>query len=117
MDRTTEFILGLIGGIFGILGGLIVLFLGSVDAAFSASGTSTITGLGWKALIHAGFGIFGAVLVRSHPKVGGVFMLISAFGGFTSVFRAYILPGILLLIAGLMGVLKKDKPLPQQPDA
>jgi len=38
MDRTTEFILGLIGGIFGILGGLIVLFLGSVDAAFSASG-------------------------------------------------------------------------------
>lgn len=51
MKRTTEFILGLIGGIFGLIGAFAALLIGGVDAAFSSSGSSEITGMGWSAVI------------------------------------------------------------------
>ncbi len=38
-------------------------------------------------------------------------MLIAAIGGFICTSAFYIPPGILLLIAGLMGLLKKNKKL------
>jgi hypothetical protein len=42
--------------------------------------------------------------------MGGAFMTVAAIGGVISVSMFYILPGVLLIIAGLMGLLKKDKP-------
>ncbi len=44
MKRTTEFVLGLIGGIFGIIGSLMVMFIGGAATAFGSSHGSTITG-------------------------------------------------------------------------
>lgn len=55
--------------------------------------------------------IIGLVVVKSNPKLGSSFMLIAAIGGFICTSAFYILPGILLLIAGLMGLLKKNKKL------
>lgn len=109
MKRTTEFVLGLIGGIFGILFAFIALFIGGVDAAFSENGTSSIIGLGWAAVFLSILGIIGSVVVKGKAKVGGILMLIAAVGGTISISMFYILPGILLLIAGLMGVIRKDK--------
>ena len=43
MSRTTEFVLGLIGGIFGVGGALFAIFFGAVDEAVSG-GTSEVTG-------------------------------------------------------------------------
>lgn len=47
MKRTTEFVLGLIGGIFGILCAFIALFIGGVASAMEAEGASNVIGLGW----------------------------------------------------------------------
>ena len=109
MKRTTEFVLGLIGGIFGVIAGFIALMFGGVDAAFSESGTSEIVGLGWAAILLSILGIVGSVVVKSKAKLGGIFLLIAAVGGTISISMFYILPGILLLIAGLMGIFRKDK--------
>jgi len=109
LKRTTEFVLGLIGGIFGVFGAIIALFIGGVDAAISSSGTSDIIGLGWGAVILSILGIVGSVVVKGKAKLGGIFMLVSAIGGFICISLFYLLPGILLLIAGLMGILRKDK--------
>ncbi|EJQ43694.1 hypothetical protein IEQ_05022 [Bacillus cereus BAG6X1-2] len=46
MKRTTEFVLGLIGGIFGIIFSFIALMIGGMGAAFEADGANTIIGLG-----------------------------------------------------------------------
>jgi hypothetical protein len=51
--------------------------------------------------------IIGSVVVKSNPKLGCSFMLIAAIGGFICTSAFHILPLILLLIAGLMGLLKK----------
>lgn len=109
MKRTTEFVLGLLGGIFGFFGAIMALFIGGVDAAFSSSGESSIVGLGWAAIFLSIVGIVGSVMVKGKPKVGGILMLISAIGGVISISLFYLLPCILLLIAGLMGVFRKNK--------
>ncbi|HHK5554661.1 hypothetical protein COL11_00085 [Bacillus anthracis] len=109
MKRTTEFVLGLIGGIFGIICAFIALMIGGLGAAFEAEGANSIIGLGWAAVGLSILGIVGSVVVKSKAKAGGIMMTIAAIGGFICIFVFYILPGILLLIGGLMGIFRKDK--------
>jgi len=106
--RTTEFVLGLIGGIIGFLAAIFALFVGGVDAAISSSGTSEITTLGWLAFLFSTLAIVGAVVVRSNAKMGGILLLVSAIGGFISIYLFYLVSAILIGIAGIMGVLKND---------
>lgn len=107
--RTTEFVLGLLGGIFGFIGSFIALAVGGLGSAFGASGASFISNLGWFALLFSILAIVGSVVVKHKQRLGGVFMLISAVGGLISISMFFILPFILLMIAGLMGVFgKKD---------
>lgn len=109
MKRTTEFVLGLIGGIFGLIGASTALIIGGLDATFSSSGTSEIIGLGWGAIFLSILGIVGSIVVKGKAKLGGIFMAVSAIGGVICVSFFYIIPAILLLIGGLMGLFKKDK--------
>lgn len=109
MKRTTEFVLGLIGGIFGILGAILALMVGGLGAAFEAEGANSIIGLGWAAVGLSILGIVGSVVVKSKAKAGGIMMTIAAISGIICIFVFYILPGILLLIGGLMGIFRKDK--------
>lgn len=48
-------------------------------------------------------------MVRSKAKVGGIMMTVAAIGGFICISIIYLLPGVLLLIGGLMGIFRKDK--------
>lgn len=109
MKRTTEFVLGLIGGIFGILCACIALFIGGVASAMEAEGASNVIGLGWAAVALSILGIVGSVMVKSKAKVGGAMMTIAAIGGFICISFIYILPAVLLLIGGLMGIFRKEK--------
>ena len=106
--RTTEFVLGLLGGIFGFFASIFALAVGGLGKAFNASGASTISYLGWFALLFSVLAIVGSVVVQHKPKLGGAFMLISAIGGIISISFFYALSFILLLIGGLMGIFKKD---------
>jgi hypothetical protein len=108
--RTTEFVLGLIGGIFGVFGAFIAMAVGGIGGAFGASGASTISGLGWLALLFSILSIVGSVVVKHKPKLGGIFMLVGAIGGLISISMFFILPFVLLFIAGLMGLIRKDRP-------
>lgn len=109
MKRTAEFVLGLIGGIFGIICAFIALLIGGMGAAFEAEGANTIIGLGWGAVGLSILGIVGSVMVRSKAKAGGIMMTVAAIGGFICISIFFLLPGILLLIGGLMGIFRKDK--------
>ncbi|WP_171779429.1 MULTISPECIES: DUF4064 domain-containing protein [Clostridium] len=107
--RTVEFVLGLIGGIFGIISGIGAVGLGGLGSAVGASGSTTVGGLGIVAILFSVLGIVGAVFVRTKGKLGGAFMIIAAIGGFICISYFYILPGVLLIIPGLMGLLKKNQ--------
>ncbi|GAB6466590.1 DUF4064 domain-containing protein [Bacillus paranthracis] len=109
MKRTAEFVLGLIGGIFGIICAFVALLIGGMGAAFEAEGANTIIGLGWGAVGLSILGIVGSVMVRGKAKAGGIMMTIAAIGGFICISIFFLLPGVLLLIGGLMGIFRKDK--------
>lgn len=108
MKRTTEFVLGLIGGIFGFFGAMFALAFGGIDAAFSDSGTSEITGLGWAAMLFSILAIVASAIVKKKAKLGGILLLVSAVGGIISISMFFILPAVLIIIAGCMGVFRKE---------
>ncbi|MDI6892792.1 MAG: DUF4064 domain-containing protein [Actinomycetota bacterium] len=107
--RTVEFVLGILGGTLGFLGAGFVLFFGSVYSSFGGKDASTLVSLGWAAILFAILGITGAALVKSKTKLGGWLMLASAIGGIISISFMYALPFVLLIIAGLMAIIKKEK--------
>ncbi|URZ01897.1 DUF4064 domain-containing protein [Clostridium felsineum] len=107
--RTVEFVLGLIGGIFGIISGVAAIGLGGLGVAVGATGSTTVGGLGILAILFSILGIVGAVVVRTKGKLGGIFMTIAAICGFICISYFYILPGVLLIIPGLMGLIKKSQ--------
>ncbi|NGZ73906.1 DUF4064 domain-containing protein [Saccharibacillus alkalitolerans] len=103
------FAMGLVGGIFGIIAAIVAMLIGGVDAAFSESGTSQITGLAVSALLFSILGIIGSAFSKSKPKLAGWLMLISGIAGFISISMFYILSGVLLIVAGFMGIFSKKK--------
>lgn len=107
MKRNTEFILGLLGGIFGFGGAMFAIFFGAMDEA--VSGSSEVSGLGWGAFLFSILAIVGAVVVKFKAKAGGAMMLVSGIGGLVSISLFYALPALLLVIGGLMGLFRKSQ--------
>jgi len=103
-------ILGIVGGIAGMCGAAFALFVGGVDAAFSASGTSSVVSLGVIAIFFSLLGLIGGGLALSKPKVAGVMMLISAIGGVISISWGYAVALPILLAGGIFALIgKKEK--------
>ena len=100
--RTASLVLGIIGGVFGIIAGFLAMLFGGAGAAFQASGSGTIVGLGFAAVFIGVVGIVGGALEPRHPKAEAVLQLFSCVAGFVAVSLFWIFSGILLLIgAGL----------------
>lgn len=110
MSRTTEMALGIIGGLIGFLGAFLALFIGSLDEAFN--GTSSLMGPGISAFVFSGFGIIGAIVVKFKSKLGGWIMLISGVAILISIGLFGVIPALFLIPAGLMGIIRKEKPVP-----
>src|SRR4051794_22788317 len=98
----TEGILGLIGGIFGLLGGMLIFVIfGIVDPS-----------LVWKGLVGilcGAVGIVGAVMSKKNPHTGGALMILSAVVGTYFTVWAYFIADVLLIIGGVMAIKKGDK--------
>lgn len=107
MSRTTEMVLGILGGLIGFGGAFFALFIGSVDTA--VNGSSEVSGLGSSAFIFSILAIIGAVIVKFKAKLGGWLMLICGIAIIVSISLFGIVPAVFLIIAGLMGILRKEK--------
>jgi len=99
IPRTVELVLGILGGIFGIIGGIVILSVGLYS--------STILGYGISAIIASIIGMIGASLVVKYPLRGGIILIISGVWLLLS-YSAYNLFGTVLLIAaGLLAIIRK----------
>jgi hypothetical protein len=99
--RVAALILGIVGGVFGIISGLLALGLGGFGSAFGAQGASTIVGLGWSALVFCFVGFLGAGLAMARPKFGGLLLLVAAVGFTISISWFAIVSGPLFFIAAI----------------
>jgi Protein of unknown function (DUF4064) len=107
MRRTTEFVLGLLGGLIGVGSAFFALIFGSVDEA--VNGSSEVTSLGGIALVVSLIAIVASVLVKFKAKLGGWLMVATGVVGLVCISLFYVLPFVLLMIAGLMGIFRQPK--------
>jgi len=117
-ERTAEFVLGLIGGIFGILVAPGLFFAGGFIAALG--GPTTLFGWAIGGGILSIIGLIGAAFVKSHPRPAGVIMLVCGFLGLFVALGLWI-GALLLLVSGIIALIRKEKavqpptpPIPQQ---
>jgi hypothetical protein len=112
VERTAEFILGLIGGILGLLAVPGSFFLGGFIAAFG--GPATLVGWAIVGGILSAVGLVGAAFVKSRPRPAAVMMLISgALGLFVAL--GFWVGALLLLVAGIIALIRREKPTESVP--
>ena len=107
--RTAALVLGIVGGVFGIFGGLLAMLVGGIGAAFEAEGSGTVAGAGFAAIMLGVLGIIGGALANRKPKASAVLQLIAGALGFIAVSFAWILGGVLLLAGAVCAFLGREK--------
>lgn len=100
-SRGAEIALTISGGIFGIIGALFALAVGGIQSAVGDS-SGNISNHGWFALLFSTLALVSLYYMSKNPKLAGKLLLVSAFGGLISISFFFVLPFILLLIAGIM---------------
>ncbi|BCU82355.1 membrane protein [Polycladomyces abyssicola] len=110
MNRTTEFVLALIGGIFGMLLSLSYVLVGGVGL-FSGveeaqQGGIVITVAGILLLIGsiASMVLSAPSQIRKHHKWSGGVTLATGILGFFVTFILWLIPGVLLIISGALSL-------------
>ena len=97
--RTLELILGIVGGVFGLIGGILALLFSAFE--------SSLFGLGASAILASIIGLIGSIYVTQNPKYGGIILIISAVWLLISISAFGILGAVLLGIAGLSALIRK----------
>lgn len=99
-SRTIELVLGIAGGIFGLIGGVLAVLLGSFAG-------DEIVLLGISAILASIVGIVGSVYITKDPKIGGIVLIVSAIWLLISISLFGVLGTILLGISGLLAIFRK----------
>jgi len=123
--RNTATILGIIGGILGmifsavvIIAGIAMQFVGTLipnEAEVPMNihrllplfgNLAAARGIG--AMIFAIVGLIAGINVKKRHQLAGFFLLISAIAGYVFLLVGFIIPGILLIIGGILALISKE---------
>lgn len=107
--KLAALILGIIGGVAGIIGSIIVMVIGGIGSVIGGEGATTVTSLGWVALLFSLVGIVGGALALAKPKIAGIMMLFVGVGGIIAVSIGYVVAGPLLIIGGILALVSSRK--------
>lgn len=108
-SQIVALILGILGGLFGIGSGLVVIGFGGLEGALALEGAGEVIGRGIGAIILSIIGMIGAGIVGNNPKVSGILMLLSAIIGFLIIFPFYIPATALFLAGGILALVSRKK--------
>ncbi|MCK9629450.1 MAG: hypothetical protein M0R37_12780 [Bacteroidales bacterium] len=107
--RTTALVLGIVGGVFGIIAGLIAMAVGGVGVAAEADGGGMVTVLGLVAVMLAVAGIVGGALAHRSPRACALLELIAGVGGFIAVSAFWLLSGPLFIVGAIMAFASRKR--------
>jgi hypothetical protein len=110
------FWLGIIGGIFGILGAVLAIMIESLSEAFNATSATSLYYNAAGAIIFSIVGIAGGVL-ETRKILGAALMIIGALGVVISISAFGILTFVLFLVGGILILMKKKEQVAALPTA
>ena len=96
--------LAIIGAVFGLIGAVFALGIGSLGSAFGAGGANSALKGGLIDILASIVGLVGGILIFSKPKVGGWMLIGSAIAGFVATFIAFLIPFVLFLVSGIISL-------------
>lgn len=113
MSRTVELIVGVIGSVIGIVTGYTLVIHGEDFTDYIQTFTpfqgvvgDRIVTLGLITMVASLLTLLFSLLIKKNPLVFGIFLVLVGMMMFTIIGQAWILAGILLLIAGFMGIFR-----------
>ncbi len=103
ITTSTAVTLGFIGGVFGIVTGFLAMFFGGFGMLIEPVGGAQVVGMGFFAVACGLIGVVGGVVMTSRPNLAVVLLAVGGVGGFFAVTLFWILPGLLMIVAAVMG--------------
>ncbi|AQY50571.1 DUF4064 domain-containing protein [Paenilisteria weihenstephanensis] len=117
MSRKIELILGLIGSIVGLIAGFWIINYGNdltnyIQTFTYLSGTfgDEVATLGWVTVVASALALVASLLIKKNPRGWGVLLVLIGILMFFVVGQIWIVSGILLILAGLMGIFRVPNP-------
>lgn len=105
--RAAEMTLGIMGSIFGMLGGLFAIVIGSIGDAFADKDAGQIFGLGIAVIITCIFTLILSCIINKKRVLVGTLLVIGGILNFVFISFFGILSGILILVSGVLALLRK----------
>ena len=106
-NRVAEMILGIMGSIFGMLGGLFAIMVGSIGNEFEASDSWQVFGLGVAVILTCIITLILSCIINKKRVLMGVLLVIGGLLNFIFIGFFGILSGILILVAGILALIRK----------
>ena len=100
--------LALIGGLHNLSGSIIELILPSFSYAHGSTGAFSSFAVGLLAIFFASLTLFAVCIINRQPKIAGISLIISAFGGLISISIFYFISFVMVFAAGII-ILKISK--------
>lgn len=105
-NRVAEMVLGIMGSIFGILGGLFAIMLQGVSSQLDTDG-GNVGGLGVAVIITCIITLILSSIINKKRVLIGVLLIIGGILNFIFISFFGILSGILILVAGILALVRK----------
>lgn len=107
ISRLPETILGVLGGIFGIMPSISIMFMGGLTGFVGINDLTNIADRGFIALVLSVFGLVGGAIASRKSNLAGILMIACGVGGLITIQLGYILAGALLVIGGFLSMMKE----------
>ena len=107
--KVAALVLGIVGGVFGLIAGILAITVGGIGQAVGANQAGTVTGLGFLAFAMAVVSLVGGALALSKPRVAALLLLIAGIVGFFAVSAFWLLSGPLMILGALFAFLGRTK--------
>ena len=106
-NRVAEMILGILGSIFGIIGGLFAIMVDGIGKEFGATDSGSITGLGIAVIITCIITLVLSCIINKKRVLIGILLIIGGILNIIFISFFGILSGILILVAGILALIRK----------
>ncbi|AMG97362.1 DUF4064 domain-containing protein [Staphylococcus simulans] len=106
-NRIAEIVIGIVGSIFGIIGGISTLMVASANEAVGNAGSSDIYTLGIIVILMSIATFIISCLIKRKRVLMSILLIIAGVLDFFLIGIYGIIAGILILAAGVLALLRK----------